>query len=369
MYIGDIRMARLLQALTSCVSIARISLEARICLLALCLLVLSLGTTATVIGINSSRQTEASTMALARSGSREAAGSLETAFRTHLGAVLQLASIARRTSEATHPPTRDQLDDMIKGFLSDHPDVVSAGFIWEPNALDGRDAEFAGQQPRFDETGRYKVLWHRKSDGSLLAQPLQFMTTPGGNDWYEMPKRTGRIFFTEPYAYPVDGKEVSATSLIVPIMVNGKFRGVVYADFTLNQLGMILVGIRSVDGADMALISNGGLYAAHSDATLLQKPAQDIPEEGLRAVRGGRPYEYEDEVGVVHLLQPVVVHRDMPPWAVRVSFPKVLATQAARDLMRDALVTAAICAAVATGVLVLLLHRLMSPLRASPKPM
>jgi methyl-accepting chemotaxis protein len=338
-----------------------LSLQARLCLAALGLLVLSLGVTAAVIGVRAGAQAEADTMALARSASRGAAGALESAIRGHLGAVAQLAAVARLTHEAGRPPTRDQLDDMARGLLAEQPDLLSAGFIWEPDALDGRDAAWAGKAPRFDASGQYKVLWMRGAQGGYAAMPVQ-MDTPGSADWYELPRRTGKPVFMEPYAYPMDGKEVLAASLVSPIVVDGRFRGAVFADFSLAQLGRLLAALPSMPGTGMALVSNGGLYAAHDDAHQLRQPARDIPVEGLKAVKAGLPYEYEDDARV-HLLQPLRVHPDMPPWAVRVSFPKALATQAARTLVRDTLLAALACAALATLVLLWVLHRLLLPLR------
>ena len=51
-----------------------------------------------------------------------------------------------------------------------------------------------------------------------------FNPAPGANDWYDVPKKTGKVFFTEPYNYPIDGKPVLMASLVAPILVGINFR-------------------------------------------------------------------------------------------------------------------------------------------------
>jgi len=343
---------------------AHLSLQARLCLAGVGLVVLSLGVTGVAIGIQSSEQAEAATMKLAETSTREAAGAMQTRLRAHLSTVLQLAESMQQTRAAQRPLARDQIDDMVKGALHNNPDFIGSTVTWEPNALDGRDAEFAGQKPRFDDTGRHMPYWVRGADGKLTVEPIVFVSTPGGNDWYDVPKRTLRLLFTEPYLYPISGKEVMMSSLVAPIVVEGQFKGAATADFTLDRLGQLLASVNPMRDGQMALLSNGGLYASHPDAARLQKRADDVPAEGLAAVKAGRPWHYEDNQGMVHLLQPVVIHPDIAPWAVRLSFPKAHATESARALMWTTLLTALACAAVTGMVLVVVVHRLLAPLRS-----
>ncbi len=341
-----------------------LSLQARLGLAGVSLVVLSLGVTGTVIGIQSSEQAEAATMKLAETSTREAAGAMQTRLRSHLSTVQQITASVQQTRGAQRPLSRDQIDDLVKGGLNNNPDFIGSTVTWEPNALDGRDAEFAGQKPRFDDTGRAMPYWFRTPDGKLTVEPIVFVSTPGGNDWYDVPKRTLRPLFAEPYLYPVNGKDVLMSSLVAPIVIDGQFKGVTTADFTLDRLGQLLASVNPMRDGQMALLSNGGLYASHPDAAQLRKHADDIPAEGLAAVKAGQPWRYEDAQGLVHLLQPVVIHPDIPPWAVRLSFPKTYATESARALMWTTLLTALACALVTGGVLVMVVHRMLARLRA-----
>mgnify|MGYP000240422693 CR=1 FL=1 len=72
------------------------------------------------------------------------------------------------------------------------------------------------------------------------------------------------------------------------------------------------------------------VQSARFEAEMLGKPAKNVPAAGLERIRLGQPYEYEDSAGYIHLLQPIQVHKDIPPWSVDLSFPKSVATASAR---------------------------------------
>ena len=343
---------------------SKLSLNAKICASATALVIASLGITATVIGIKSSATAEGATLDLARTSAREASGELETRLQANLSSVLALASAMTRTKAANLPLQRPQIDEIAKATLMSSPDFVGSAVTWEPNALDGNDATFAGQAPIYDATGRYMPYWTRKTDGTFHVDPIVFDPAPGANEWYDTPKKTGKVSFTEPYIYPIEGKDVLMASLVAPILINGKFQGTASADFTLTQLGKILSDIKVISGGSLALLSNGGLYATHADAALVNKKAQDIPAAGLAAIQKGQFFEYTDSSDVIHLLQPVVVHSDAAPWAVRLSFPHSVATESSRQLVLYTLMVALACALATAVALVLVVSRLMKPLRA-----
>jgi methyl-accepting chemotaxis protein len=340
-----------------------LSLNARICLTATALVVLSLGATAAVIGVRGSRSAEEASMQLARTAAREAAAAVQARLGANLSAAANLAAGLRATQSAGSVPTRPQIGDMAKAMLLVSSDLVGSGVTYEPNALDGKDAEFAGKQPEHDASGRFMPYYTRTAEGGVHVEPVVFTDAPGANDWYDIPKRSKRSFFTEPYAYKINGKDVAIASLVAPIVVDGTFKGVVNVDMMLSRLGDILGGMKVIGGGGLSLVSNGGVYASHPDAARNGKKADDIPAAGLEAVRQGNAYEYVDAAGMVHLLQPLHLHADIAPWAVQLVFPQSVATADARKLLSETLMAALVCAALAAAVMVTVLNRLTRPLR------
>jgi methyl-accepting chemotaxis protein len=350
-------------------TVRSLSLNAKIGLTATVLVILSLAATSTVIGIRSSHSAEESSMKLARTAAREAAATIQARMTSNLAAAFSEARAMRATRAADIALTRDQANEMVKATLLDTDDLNGSTVTWEPNALDGKDTEYAGKLPEYDATGRAMPYYSRESGGGLHVEPIAFLDKPHGNDWYDIPKNTGRAYLTEPHTYPINGKDVAMASINVPIIVKGTFRGVASADFSLAKLGQILTGLKVIDGGRLALVSNGGLYASNPDAALTGKKADDIPAAGLEAIRQGNTYEYADGRGELHLLQPVHLHADVPPWAIKLSFPQRVVTADARDLLVYTLVVSLLCAAAAAAVLVSVLNRLTKPLRVLGKAM
>ncbi|MEG0879848.1 MAG: methyl-accepting chemotaxis protein [Janthinobacterium sp.] len=347
----------------------QLSLNSKICVAATALAILSLGVTAAVIGYKSSASAEAAALDLARTSAREVAGALQARIASNLASVSSLAGAMRGTRSASMPLQREQINELTKATLTSSEDLLGSAVTWEPNALDGKDAEFANQKPNYDASGRFMPYWTRGAGGKLQVEPIVFDPKPGANDWYDVPKRTGKTYFTEPYIYPVDGKDVLMASLVAPIMIDGSFKGTASADFMLTRLAKILSDLKVIEGGKLALISNGGLYASHPVPARLGKKADDVPAAGLEKVRQGQPYEYEDDKGYIHLLQPLQIHPDIAPWSVELNFPKSVATASARDLMTYTLIVALLCAAATAGILILVVNQLTRPLRTLGRTM
>ncbi|WP_373990721.1 methyl-accepting chemotaxis protein [Duganella sp. BuS-21] len=339
-----------------------LSLNGKICAAATALVVLSLALTAAVTGFRSSASAEAAAMQLARTSAREVSGALQARIVTNLSAVINLSAAMRSTRAADQALSRDQINEMVKATLAGSEDLIGAAVTWEANALDGKDAEFAGKLPLYDASGRFMPYWTRAANGTHV-EPIVFDPAPGANDWYDIPKRSGKVFFTEPYNYPVDGKPTLMASLVAPIMIGGQFKGVASADFMLTRLSKILAELKVIDGGKLSLISNGGLYASNPALDKLGKKAEELPAAALEHVRRGQAYEYEDGQGLVHLLQPVFIHAETAPWSVQLTFPRSVATAPARELLMYTLIVSLVCAVATAFILITVVFRLTGPLR------
>ena len=340
-----------------------LSLSAKICVTATTLVVLSLGVTSTFIGVKSSRSTEAEAIDHARTLTREATALLQGRLAQNLAGIGAIAGSLEATVGAQQAPTREQINHIIHKNISRAEDLVGSSATFEPNALDGKDADFAGQKPHYDDSGRYMPYFSRGADGKVNIEPIVFGSDAAMNAWYDVPKATGRMFFSEPYLYPINGKDELIASLVAPIMVNGTFQGAVTGDFMLTKLGAMLAEMKMMEGGTLALVSNGGLYASHKDHARNGKKADDLPAAALEAVRQGKPYQYLDDHDVMHLLHPLRLHPDIAPWAISLTFPRSVATASARQLVGYNLLVSVACAIAAAFAMVVVLRRLTRPLR------
>ena len=55
----------------------------------------------------------------------------------------------------SHVVNRDMLNKILARQLENHAGLLAVWTGWEPDALDGRDSEYAGQKPAHDDSGRF----------------------------------------------------------------------------------------------------------------------------------------------------------------------------------------------------------------------
>ena len=223
--------------------------------------------------------------------------------------------------------TRDQVNAMLKELLLRNPDVLATYTLWEPNGFDGQDAEYVDKEGH-DRTGRFIPYWTRGPEaGSLVLEPLVDYEQEGVGDYYQLPKKTGKECILDPYIYPIQGRDVMITSLVVPVVVEGTFYGITGVDFALDFLQKMVDDREISDrlGGKMIMISNNGTLAAVTGRPeLAGKPMSEIHpdyEEDLAAIREGHSKleMMGDEIEVFVPLRP---GRTETPWAVNILIPK-----------------------------------------------
>ena len=290
---------------------------------------------------------------------REAAR-LEGELKRAFASARTLAHTLQGMKAAGTPPSREQIDHAMREMLQQTPDVLAYGSLWEPNALDGRDSEYAGRAPSHDKTGRYLPYWNRAS-GQIAVEPLVDYDKPGANDWYVVPQKTLQDIFTDPYPYKVAGREVWVATVSTPVLVSGKFAGIVALDYPLEGLQKSLANVRPFASGYAALVSNGGFYASHPNDKLLGKKADTLSPQALEAIAQGKPYQFE-AAGQMYVFAPLHLGNGAAPWAMMVSFPMSAVLADANKLVAKMAVIGLIGVAVMTLVLTLGIRKMIRPL-------
>ncbi len=342
--------------------VGKLSLTAKLCLSATLLCVFCVVATSLVLGWRTASAAKTQADKDAQLAASEAAHNVAAELGKSFSTVKTLADTLRGMKAAGMPPSREQLDAMAREVLSLHPEFIGTYTIWEPNALDGKDADYVKKTPAYDSTGRYIAYWNRGS-GQIAVEPLLDYEKAGANDWYNIPRTTLKDALIEPYLYPVAGKDVLMATLSSPIVIDGKFVGMAGSDLPLQPLSERVGRMQPLPDSHVALLSNGGLYVAVPDAKRLAKKADDVPAEALAHIAQGKSYRYLDEAGWVHLFEPVEVVRGVAPWSVRVSFPMAAAMAPAKQLLWMAALAALVVCTLASLAMVALVGRLMKPLR------
>jgi methyl-accepting chemotaxis protein len=137
-----------------------------------------------------------------------------------------------------------------------------AWVAFEPNAFDGRDAEFKGKE--YPGNGRF-AMWWTATSGKLERWPLGDFTP----EWYQVPKKANDHRVLEPYLDATSG--VLMTSFTTPIQRNGTFIGAAGVDLALDQLQKQVAAVKALDSGYAFLVGRTGIFGAAPDKKLIGK--------------------------------------------------------------------------------------------------
>ncbi len=258
------------------------------------------------------------------------AGEQANMIENELDVAMNISRTLAQTFAAIRDPEnpldigRDDVNAIMRRVLQDNPSVLGVYTCWEPDAFDGKDAEYQGK-PGHDKTGRFIPYVCRDASGKIVEEPLFDYDKSGTGDYYQLPKTTAKECLLDPYIYPVAGKDTLITSLVVPILVDGKFVGIAGVDFKLAFLQELADKVDLYDGsAELAIISYGGTLAGVTGHAKL------VGEHGDRFfgdLSGDLPTIqkgdglYRQNAELLEVFTPLKVGATTTPWSVSVRIP------------------------------------------------
>jgi len=257
-------------------------------------------------------------------------------------------------------------DKMAEYTLRANPEYLSMSVIFEENALDGRDVEFAalpGQAPG----GRYAWFVDKDAGGKYSMHPLTSYLTPGQGDYYLLPQKSRKDTVTEPYTYAYNGVDTLLTSVAAPIVEEGKLWAVVTADISLASLQDKIAQIKPWHGAGYAvLLSSKGKIVAYPDKSLTSK-AWSEPVGGLSSTMAERHDPILGEDALV-TWQPITVGNSDEHWLLGVVAPVSLVMAAANRQLMWAIALMVLSIVLVSALLGLVFSRkVLKPLGGEPR--
>jgi len=268
-------------------------------------------------------------------------------------------------------PSRASITAALRQTLVAEPDVLALYTLWEPDAFDGRDADFVNT-PGHDASGRFIPYWSR-GRGDPLLEPLVDYDSEGPGDYFLIPQRTGRDAWIEPYLYPVAGREVLITSLVSPIRVDDSFVGIAGLDIDLATLTDRVGAIKPFGTGYGILVSGGDVIVAHPDRSQVGRrlaPTDGVVASLTEARRAGDG-DTAALAGISEVLDAPVYYVSTPvaargidtPWWLVVAIPRDGVSGDANRQIRQVMVAGAALASVLAGVLWLTARSLARDLR------
>ena len=236
--------------------------------------------------------------------------------------------------------TREDLTRQVKAALQANPDLLGLSLVFEANALDGKDELFANQaELGSNDKGRFALYWSQPTPGKLTSMSLpesdmaDISVGPSGekaNAWFTCPRTTLKPCVIEPYFYVIDGQNVLMTSIVFPLMVNGKVIASLSVDINLNSLQAVSqqASQKLYDGqTQVSILSPTGLLAGYSpDAGKLSQRLDQVDSASgaqLISVLASNPQT--SSLRTDHQLKVLAPFAPIPggkPWGVLLDVPE-----------------------------------------------
>jgi methyl-accepting chemotaxis protein len=256
-------------------------------------------------------------------------------------------------------------EELMKYSLKQNPDYLSMSVIFEENAFDGRDAEFA-QQPDAAPKGRFARFVDRDSSGNFALHNLDSIFKPGQGDYYLVPQKLQQDMLIEPYSYAYNGVPTLLTSVAAVVMDDNKLKAVITSDISLASLQKTVGAIKPWEGVGYALLlSNKGLVVSSPDKAMSGKPYKGETDKFTQQV----VEHFDDSLGekVLETWRPVTVGNSQFPWYLGIVTPvSAVMAEANRQLM-NALIMMILSIVIVCSVLGLLFSRKISkPIGGEP---
>jgi methyl-accepting chemotaxis protein len=292
---------------------------------------------------------------LANLEAQRISGELTGAFDTN--EALASALLAQRAGDGLD---RAEASAIFKRQLETHPEWVGVGTLWEPDAFDGKDADFVAAEGH-DDTGRFMSYW-AWSDGTPLQEALRDYEVPGAGDWYLRPRELKRAVVAEPYVYQIAGKDVLMTTLSTPVLDGDRYLGVMTVDFALQSLQERIAKLTPMGAGFVRLLTPAGVVIADQDAASVGKPyAGDQAAEVIKQIASGEPVfrEATNAAGeaVMEAYVPLQIGDAQERFALGVVVPRVVLMQEARAVLWTVVAVGALGAALLCGAVFWLLRR------------
>ncbi|MBN1171792.1 MAG: methyl-accepting chemotaxis protein [Micromonosporaceae bacterium] len=338
----------------------------RITVMAVAAFTVSTGILVFLVSQDASGTAQRDAVRYAETLTRQEAGLVDRELSLAMQSAADLARMLE-TATAQGMMSRAEVAETVKAVLRSHPEYVGSTAIWEPNAFDGKDAQFAGK-PGHDATGRVLpyAYW---SNGDVAVEAVTGYDDQGSaGDWYNVPKRTGKATIVNPYIYPVNGVDVLMTTVASPMIVNGRFVGVTTYDISLAALQESISKIKPFGNGYAALVSQGGLLVAYPRAEKLNTaPPENLQSLIERARSSDEPQHRQgnDELSGADALQfATSITIASSTWTLITSSPMSRVLSDARAERNRLLLLAVVVLIALAGLAYLLGNRIAAPLTA-----
>lgn len=304
-----------------------------------------------------------------------AADEVKVYLENYLTTVKDLSNSFKVYETIDEASRRDVISNIMKNILKANPDFLAVWSTWEPNSIDNFDSIYANKTGS-SVLGNFGHLYYKHNGTIKLDESIELnaVSVYSGN-YYQLPKKTRREVLLEPYYYSYTknkSQEVLETSIVMPIILDNKFLGVVGIDIQLKQFQEIIKNIKPYENSIAFLISNQGTYVANPDPSFLGKKIQDIFTEEYEEYGVGEKisegeflsYLVKGMDGSMYYVaySPINIGRTGTPWSVGIAVPIDLVMEKANKNFRISIIVGLIGLLILSLVIYFISNNITDPI-------
>ncbi|MGB1237172.1 MAG: methyl-accepting chemotaxis protein [Pseudomonadales bacterium] len=268
-------------------------------------------------------------------GAESAQKILRESMNTANGLALSATSLAQTHQEGE--AIRDKYSALLRQTLQANPDLLGTYMLLEPNAVDGADDKYRGKHEQaYDDTGRYIPYFTLEKGEISVTASLDYENTDrsGGEDrageYYLCPRDTLNTCLLEPFLYPVNGQDIFLTSLVSPMLIDGKFVGMAGVDIALDKLSALAQRVSTqlyASQSKVYIVTDRATVTGHSANTSGQALQEDaaLKAQLKAALSSGESVTAQSEDGAnLWSFTPIKAGEGLANWGVYASVPKAV---------------------------------------------
>ena len=268
------------------------------------------------------------------------------------------------------------LNRTLEGILTANPDILGLWTVWEPGALDGSDALFAGTEGSCP-AGRFAPYWHREG-GRIALRIVEGFDSPGpAGEPYRAALRGAPGAVRDPFVARVGGRDALVATMTATIHSGGRVVGVVGVDFDTASIQETALSLFPFNNGVTKVFSNNGTVVGHHlypyrIGTNILETELDMGgpymDELTMAVRLGADLAYTHfhpgfQAWMQMYITPIQIGSTDTPWSLALVIPRRSVMEAVYTMERTAIAISAIVMALIIGAGTVLSRSLAKPIR------
>jgi methyl-accepting chemotaxis protein len=277
-------------------------------------------------------------------------------------AVIQGVGQTAEAVAATDKPNRDLLGDVLNRAINTEKGLLGLSLVFEPQKLDGADETFVDHPNAELHSGRFATYLYRTAGQGVEIEKLD-MADPTTEIWYVAPMKAGKTQITPAYTDLIENVETMITTITSPIRRGNEVIGLAGADFNLSDISRRVGELKPFGTGSVYLADASGLWLAHTEKSLLAKPAQDSTFLTLgQTASPANVADSTDENGIYHAAVKISFPGMDQQWTLMLSAPRADMVAAAIDSRNKMLMFGGIVALVAMALAAIAASRFIGPI-------